>query len=124
MADLVSAGMITDRLGPNVTVDTFQLDAFLADVSAQVRKATGGLLDTVDVTNIETDRPEVIPVVYAIVRRRLVNPDGFGSEMLDGHGWQQAPTEGVMLTRQERRAVRSAAGAEQTVTLVTPWSGD
>lgn len=125
MADLISVTMLTNRLGPSVTVDATQAASLIADVSAQARKVARGALDDVDDTTIEDDYPEIIGVIVSCVRRGLVNPDGFGSEMLDGYRFEQAPRDGVFLSRQEKRQIRDAVGVDASVvTLVTPYSGD
>lgn len=127
MADLISATQVTDRLGPNVTVDTDQVAAYLADVSAQARKAAGTALDAIDSTSIVTTYPELVPVLVGAIRRYLTNPDGFGSEMLDGYRFEQAPKDGVQLSKDEKDAIRDSVGVRSSFTsvaLVTPWNGE
>lgn len=117
MADLITADQVTDRLGPNITVDATQLSALIADASALVREAAEGELDAVDHTTPPDD--VIVPVVVSAVRRALINPDGFGSEMLDGYRFEQGPKTGVFLTKDEKRTVRRHAGllSAGTVTL-------
>ncbi len=110
MADLISIDMVTSRLGPNVPVDVTQVGDFISDATALVRDAAEGALDATDHTSVADDFPTVVPVVVSAVRRMLVNPDGFGSEMLDGYRFEQASKSGVFLTKLEWRTVRKAAG--------------
>lgn len=110
MADLITVAMLTSRLGPNVTVDRAQAGEFIKDASAQARKVAKGELDAVDHTTIEDIHPTVVPVVVSAVRRMLLNPDGFGSEMLDGYRSEQMPRDGVFLSKAEKREIRAAVG--------------
>lgn len=108
MADLVTSTQVTDRLGPNIPTDATQLSSLIADASALVRQAAEGELDAVD---INTPTPDVlVPVVVSAVRRALTNPDGYGSEMLQGYRFESAPRNGVFLTKDERRTVRRHVG--------------
>lgn len=125
MADLISLSMLTNRLGPNVSVDDTQATEYIQDASAQARKIARGELDDVDDDNITEQYPELIGVIVSCVRRSLVNPDSFGSEMLDGYRSEQMPRDGVFLSKQEKRQIRDAVGLDSgVVTLVSPYSGD
>lgn len=108
MADLVTSGQVTDRLGPNFNVDATQLASAITDATALVRDAADGELDAVDHTTPPDD--VVVAVVVSAVRRALVNPDGFGSEMLNGYRFESAPRDGVFLTKAERRTIRRHVG--------------
>lgn len=108
MADLVTTSQVTDRLGPNFNVDATQLSSAITDASALVREAAEGELDNVDTSTPTPDL--IVAVVVSAVRRALVNPDGFGSEMLQGYRFESAPRTGVFLTKDERRTVRKHAG--------------
>lgn len=123
MADLIDLQDLTDRLGPNVDVDLGQAVAYITDVSSQIRQTADGRLDGTDPDDIKTDHPQIVAVAVSAIRRSLTNPDGFGSEMLDGYRYDQAPRGGVFLTAAEKRQVRSAVGmSTATVTLVSPYS--
>lgn len=108
MADLVTSAQVTDRLGPNFNVDATQLASAIADASALIRAEAEGGLDAVDHTTPPDD--VIVAVTVSAVRRALVNPDGFGSEMLNGYRFESAPNDGIFLTKSERRTIRRAAG--------------
>lgn len=128
MADLITVAMLTNRLGPNVPVDNTQVESFITDATAQARKVAKGALDDVDHSTVEADYPDVVPVVVSAVRRMLINPDGYGSEMLDGYRSEQMPRDGVFLSKAEKREIRaavdllSATSVHLTADIPTPRS--
>lgn len=66
----------------------------------------------------------VVPVVYRMVRRAFVNPDGYESETIGSYTWRHGREPGIFMTKMERREVRRAAGGTSTsVTLESPYAG-
>lgn len=127
MADLITEAELVARLGPNFpTPDSDHASALITDASELVILAVADS-DTTDDWTDETVPAAVKPVMASAVRRAMVNPDGFGSEMVDGYRFEQAPGDGVFLTEKEVETVRDAADVSDNFTsveLVSPWDGD
>ncbi len=127
MANLITVAELETRLGPRFpTLDLGHAAALITDASELVIQAVSDT-DTTDTWTTATVPAAIKPVLASAIRRALVNPDGFGSEMIDGYRYDQAPRDGVFLTKQEEQKVRTAAGASSnftSVALVSPWSGD
>lgn len=119
MADLITADMLTDRLGGTFAVDLAQVGALIADASALVRQAARGALDAADDTTVPA---AVVPVVVAAVRRALVNPDGHTSVGIDDYRFTTRHTDGVFLTKAERQAV--ARACDLLPAVAAPLSSD
>lgn len=106
MADLITLGMYTVRLGRTLnTAQSNQAEAFISDASALVRRIASGELDTVNPDNVP---PEIIPVVVSMVRRGIENPRGNTSERIGDYQW--AGGGGLYATEEEAAIVQSAAG--------------
>lgn len=66
----------------------------------------------------------VVPVIYRMVRRAFVNPDGMESETIGSYTWRRGREPGIFMTKEERREVRRAAGQSMTsMTLQSPYTG-
>ncbi|EFC78731.1 hypothetical protein [Parafrankia sp. EUN1f] len=84
--------------------------AALGDASALVRLEAG--VDWIADDGVSVTTPAaVVPVVVAMVQRKLMNPSGLTGETLGDHSWQMAnASPDLFLTRAELRTVRRAAG--------------
>lgn len=80
----------------------------ITDASALVVQAVGNTTVT-DAWDNGNAPAAVVPVVVNMVRRALVNPDQVESETVGGYTWRGRAI-GIFMTRDERHAVRSAAG--------------
>jgi hypothetical protein len=124
---LASVADLSLRLG--VTLAGAEADraaAVLDDASALIRGEAGA--EWVDDAEQLADVPAVVAsVTLAVAYRAFRNPEGFSQTSLGDAAVSYDRGEGhaaVYLTRDERRAVRRAAGtgAIGTVELVSPWS--
>jgi len=106
MADLISLGMYTVRLGRTLnTAQTAQAEAYISDASALVRRIAGTELDTVNPDNVP---PAIIPVVVGMVRRGIENPRANTSERIGDYQW--AGGGGLYATDEEAAIVQGAVG--------------
>lgn len=90
--------------------DEARAEAVLDDASAVVRSVAGKTWVTDG--DLDDDIPHVVVLVtVAAARRALANPDGIVQESIDGYAqtFSNASSD-VYLTRNEKAAVRSAAG--------------
>ncbi|MBM4414906.1 MAG: hypothetical protein FJ035_01245 [Chloroflexi bacterium] len=124
---LASLSALEARLGVTLTgADAERAAAALDDASALIRADAG--VDWVDDEGALTDVPAVVEqVALAVAYRAFRNPDaltqtslGDASVSYDRSGVQAA----VYMTRDERRAVRRAAGtaAVGAIELASPWA--
>lgn len=112
MADLITV----DQLQESYDIESESRAAgVISDVSALVISYAQhvGVASTTTDTWDETATPDAIQaVVKSIVYGVLDNPAGYTGETLGDHGWQSNPRSrlGVLLGREEKRAIRQAVG--------------
>lgn len=87
-----------------------QFTALLGDASAIVRQEAG--VDWVADDGVTVTTPDVVvPVVVAVVRRSVSNPEGLTGETLGDHTWQMSNASAdLYLTKAETKTVRRAVG--------------
>lgn len=104
---LITEEMYVERLGRTLTgARLAQVGAFIADASALVRRIAKGELDGADSATVS---PELIPVVFNMVRRGIENPRGLTSERIGDYQWAGAG-QAIYATDDEVALIRSAAG--------------
>lgn len=104
------------------TAEQARVTTLIDDASALVIAAVNDstITDTWE-PNLAPDA--VVPVVYRMVRRAFVNPDGMESETIGPYTWRSGREPGIFMTKEERREVRRAAGQAMTsVTLQSPYA--
>lgn len=87
-------------------VDPAEALSVLDDVSAMVRDIASPALDTVEWPDTPTG---VVPVIVAMARRALTNPQGLIGAMAGAMSWQAASSD-VYATTKEARTIRRAVG--------------
>jgi hypothetical protein len=102
---LLTAAELKKRPGLTA-VDDDEATAVLDDVSATVRGVVTPLLDEV---NWPETPAGVVPVVVAMARRALTNPNGYIGAMAGSMSWQASASD-TFATDSEKRAIRRAVG--------------
>jgi hypothetical protein len=83
-----------------------QVEAYLDDASAIVRRIAAPDLDGIDHTS--PDLPSVLrPVVTSMVNRGLANPRGLTSEQIGDYRWA-SPGQAIYATAEEERLILAA----------------
>lgn len=112
MADLITEAQFTDRTGRTLSpTQVTQVAALIADASSLVVDIVGDstITDSWDVDTADSVPGSVVPVVVAMVRRGLDNPNGFTSEAKEAYSYS-GPGGTVFASREETRVIRKAAG--------------
>lgn len=123
---LASLSALEARLGVTLAgADVERASAALDDASALIR-AEGGT-EWVDDEGALTDVPSLVEqVTLAVAYRAFRNPDAFTQTSLGDASvaYDRSGQSAVYLTRDERRAVRRAAGttAVGAIELASPWA--
>lgn len=104
---LTRTGQVLDDLD---VAEQQQLITTLGDASALIRLEAG--VDWIADDGVSVTTPAaVVPIVVAMVQRKLMNPSGLTGETLGDHSWQMAnASPDLYLTKAERTTVRRAAG--------------
>lgn len=106
MADLITLEMYTVRLGRTLnSAQSDQVEAFITDASALVRRIANGELDAADSTTVPA---VIVPVVVGMVRRGIENPRNNTSEKLGDYQWAGGGT--IYATDEEAAIVQGAVG--------------
>lgn len=102
MANLITLEMYTARLGrgPLTATRQAQVEAYLTDASALVRRIAEGALDDIDAP------AALVPVVFSMVRRGIDNPRGLTSEQLGDYKWA-SPGQSLYATPEEVALIQS-----------------
>lgn len=104
MAGLITVQQYTTRLGRTLNeAQQAQVEAYIEDASALVRRIADGALDAT-----VTAPPELVPVIVSMVRRGIENPRGISSERIGDYQW--TGTGGLYATDEEVSLIRGAAG--------------
>src|SRR5690348_16770715 len=104
MAGLITVQQYTTRLGRTLNeAQQAQVEAYIEDASALVRRIVDGALDATVVTP-----PALVPVIVSMVRRGIEYPRGISSERIGDYQW--TGTGGLYATDEEVSLIRGAAG--------------
>ncbi|MBM3679151.1 MAG: hypothetical protein FJW96_14950 [Actinobacteria bacterium] len=123
---LASVSALEARLGVTLAgVDAERASAALDDASALIRAEAG--TDWLDDEGALTGVPPVVEqVALAVAYRTFRNPDAFTQTSLGDASvaYDRSGQSAVYLSREERRAVRRAAGATAVgaIELASPWA--
>lgn len=120
MADLITTAQFTARTGRTLTAaETTQVEALIDDASALVADIVNdtAITGTWDATVAGSVPSSVIPVVVAMVRRGLENPNGYTSESVGTYSYSGGAGVGLWATREEARTIRKAVGTSAVGSL-------
>jgi hypothetical protein len=110
VADLITTTQYLARTGLVLAdINTDQVSALISDASALVVDVVNDT-DVTDTWDDTTVPASVVPVVVAMIRRAIDNPNGYRSESIDGYSFTGAATTGLFATRDETRVIRRAVG--------------
>jgi len=100
--------------------DLARAEAALEDASALVRSVAGR--DWVDEDGVTITAPATVIVITLLAAKRaFLNPRGFSYEQTGPFSYQLPRDQtGLMLTEDEKRVIREAAGRYGVGTIVTP----
>ena len=118
MADLITMAHYLARTGSDLAdINTDQVSALITDASALVIDVVNDT-DVTDTWDTSTVPASIVPVVVAMIRRAIDNPNGYRSESIDGYSFTGGTeTTGLFATRGETRVIRRAVGASGVATL-------
>lgn len=114
MPDLITVAEFEVRSGRTLTTaQRDQVGALIDDASALVADvvADATVTDTWDAVAGSVP-PGIVPVVVAMVRRGLDNPNGYRQESIGSYNYSLGAdgASGIFATRQDVRTIRRAAG--------------
>lgn len=119
MTDLITTDQFERRTGRTLSAtQSIQVEALIADASALVVD----IVNDSTITDTWTDATvpaSIVPVVVAMVRRGIENPNGYRQVTAGpfSHSVGATSATGVFATRDEVRAIRKAAGTSGVAAL-------
>jgi hypothetical protein len=119
MTSLLSLEQYEARAGRSFTgVKKAQVEAYLDDASAIVRRIAAPDLDDLDHTSADLPA-ELRPVLFSMVTRGIENPRGLSSERIADYAYTAPAGQAIYTTAEEERLILAAVDRTliDTITL-------